>query len=88
MVNVWESLNAFGEAADFSAIWQIAGTVLVDEHGTLPALLGVRGVPFNLFVDADGTIIEAGASTPDKLRAAITRLLGREDWYELPPDTS
>lgn len=82
MVNVWESVDPVREAQQFCDIYGVAGTVLVDATGALPTLLGIRGVPMNVFVDADGTVCEVGATTPDELKAAITRLLGRNDWYD------
>lgn len=81
LVNVWESVDSFTEAARFCDIYQVGGPVLVDETGEFAALLGIRGVPTNVFVDADGTVREVGASTPAQLRAAVTDLLGRDDWY-------
>lgn len=80
MVNVWESVDAFTEARDFCARYGVGGTVLVDETGASAAALGVRGVPCNVLVDADGTVREVGATRPDELRAAVSELLGRDDW--------
>ena len=82
MVNVWESVNPVREARQFAALYGAAGPVLVDETGELATLLGIRGVPMNVFVDVDGTVCEVGATTPDELREAITRLLGHSDWYD------
>ena len=80
LVNVWESVDSFTEAARFADLYQVDGPVLVDESGAFAALLGIRGVPTNVFVDADGTVREVGASTPAQLHAAVTDLLGRADW--------
>ena len=82
MVNVWESVDAFREAKFFHDLYQVQGTVLVDETGALPALLDVRGVPLNVFVDSDGTVRRVGATTPHELREATSELLGRDDWYD------
>ena len=82
MVNVWESVEPATEARNFCNIYGVDGTVLVDETGEYAAALGIRGVPMNVFVDSDGTVCEVGATTPDELREAITRLLGHSDWYD------
>jgi hypothetical protein len=75
-VNVWEGTDAFAEAAGFCELWGMNGTVLVDERGELPGRLGLRGVPTNVFVDADGTVTAVGAATPGELVTATRRLLG------------
>ncbi len=76
MVNVWEGKGAFAEARTFCELWGIGGTVLVDEAGELVDQLGIRGVPTNILVDADGTVAAVGASTPRELEAAVRELLG------------
>lgn len=81
LVNVWESVDNFTEAARFCDIYQVDGPALVDETGEFAALLGIRGVPTNVLVDVDGTVREVGASTPAQLRAGVSALLGRDDWY-------
>ncbi len=50
--------------------------MLLDETGSYAEELGVRGVPTNIFVDADGTVTAVGAVTPDELWAETRRLLG------------
>jgi hypothetical protein len=75
-VNVWEGVGAHDEAQLFCDLWGIDGTVLVDEQGLLVDALGIRGVPTNVLVDADGTITCIGASTPDELEVAVRDLLG------------
>jgi hypothetical protein len=75
-VNVWEGVGAHDEAQLFCDLWGVQGTVLVDEQGLLVDALGIRGVPTNVLVDADGTITCIGASTPDQLEAAVGELLG------------
>ena len=75
-MNVWEGVNARDEARSFCELWGVAGPVLVDETGEYAARIGVRGVPTNVFVDADGTVTAVGAVTPDELEAATRRLLG------------
>lgn len=76
MVNVWEGVGARKEAQDFCALWGVQGTVLIDEQGALVERLGIRGVPTNVLVDADGTIAAIGATTPHELEAAVRDLLG------------
>lgn len=76
MVNVWEGVNAFEEAASFCDLWGADGTVLVDEPGDYARALGIRGVPTNVFVDSDGTVTAVGAVSPEELEAETLRLLG------------
>lgn len=76
MINVWEGVGSHSEAAAFCQLWGIDGTVLVDEPGDYAALLGIRGVPCNVFVDADGTVTGVGGVSPDELEGQIRRLLG------------
>jgi hypothetical protein len=75
-VNVWECADAFTEARGFCELWGMDGTVLVDERGELPDRLGLRGVPTNVFVDADGTVTAVGVASPGELVTATRRLLG------------
>ena len=75
-MNIWEGVDPQAEARRFAELWSVDGPVLVDAEGTLAALLGVRGVPTNIFVDAGGTVTEVGAMTPAALEAATRRLLG------------
>jgi len=75
-VDVWEGTNAYSEARTFCKLWGVEGTVLVDEAGELVERLGIRGVPTNILVDADGTVTAVGASTPRELEAAVRELLG------------
>jgi hypothetical protein len=76
LVDVWEGTGAFAEARTFCKLWGVEGTVLVDEAGELVERLGIRGVPTNILVDADGTVTTVGASTPRELEAAVRDLLG------------
>ncbi|MDA8313397.1 MAG: hypothetical protein M0Z46_22825 [Actinomycetota bacterium] len=75
-MDVWEGTRAFAEARTFCELWGIKGTVLVDEAGELVERLGIRGVPTNVLVDADGTVTAVGATTPHELEAAVRELLG------------
>lgn len=81
-MNIWESVDPEKEAQLFRDIYDIDGTVLIDATASLATLLGIRGVPMNVLVDQDGTVCEVGATTPQELKEAITRLLGRSDWYD------
>ncbi len=82
LVDVWEGTGAFKEARTFCELWGIEGTVLVDEAGQLVEQLGIRGVPTNVLVDADGTVKAVGASTPRELEAAVRELLGPDGSLE------
>jgi hypothetical protein len=75
-VDVWEGTGAYTEARTFCELWGVEGTVLVDQAGELVDQLGIRGVPTNILVDADGTVTTVGASTPAELEAAVRTLLG------------
>lgn len=75
-MNVWEGTGAQSEARRFCELWGIEGTVLADEEGELVDRLGVRGVPTNVFVDSDGTVMAVGGSTPLELQALAGQLLG------------
>ncbi len=76
LLNVWEGRNARAEAKQFCELWGVPGTVLVDEDGSAAELLGVRGVPTNIFVAEDGVVMAMGASTPSELEATTRHLLG------------
>jgi predicted DsbA family dithiol-disulfide isomerase len=58
-------------------MWGLKGTVLLDETGEYAHSLGVRGVPTNIVVDADGTVRAFGVSRLDELHRAIDQMLGR-----------
>lgn len=89
-MNVWEGVGAHAEARGFCDLWGVEGPVLVDETGEFAARLGIRGVPTNVFVDADATVTAVGGVTPEALENATRRLLGpgadidppaRPDWH-------
>lgn len=84
LLNVWEGVDPFVEARNFVSLWGIEGTVLVDERAELVQRWGIRGVPTNIFVDADGTVREVGATTPAELEAAARRLLGPAARFDPP----
>ena len=59
---------------EYCELWGVESTVLLDEEGAYAKLLGVRGVPTNVLVDATGTVLAFGAGSPDDLFAAVDRL--------------
>ena len=58
-------------------MWGLKGTILLDETGDYARRLGVRGVPTNVVVDADGTVRAFGVSRLDELDHAIDGMLKR-----------
>ena len=74
LVDVWEGQNAGEEAQRFCDLWGIGGTVLLDETAEYARSLGVRGVPTNIFVDAEGIVRAVGATTPQELRSELIKL--------------
>jgi hypothetical protein len=77
LVSVWEGSGAQEEAERFRDMWGLEGTILLDESADYTRALGIRGVPTNVFVDADGIVQAIGASTTAELYATADRLLGR-----------
>jgi hypothetical protein len=75
MVNVWEHVDPRREALHFCKIHSIEGTVLLDETGEYINRLGLRGVPHNVVVDKKGIVRAVGVTTPDEVRATLTKLL-------------
>ena len=75
MVNIWESLDAAAEARNFAAVWDLQGTILLDETGEYAARLGIRGVPCNVVVGPDGVVRAVGVATPGELRRAADALI-------------
>ena len=75
MVNVWEHVDARAEARHFCEVHKIQGPVLLDATGEYIERLGLRGVPHNVVVDKRGIVQAVGATTPDEIRATLTRLL-------------
>ncbi|MCO5972992.1 hypothetical protein NDW01_31790 [Actinoallomurus sp. WRP6H-15] len=74
-INVWESRDAGREARHFAEVWNIRGTILLDETGAYAARLGIRGVPTNVLVDEHGVVRAVGVTAPADLDAAVDRLL-------------
>jgi hypothetical protein len=75
MVNVWEHVNARQEALHFCEVHKIQGPVLLDAKAEYITQLGLRGVPINIVVDKKGIVQAVGTTTPDEVRATLTRLL-------------
>ena len=75
MVNVWEHVNARDEALHFCGIHNIQGPVLLDATGEYITRLGLRGVPVNIVVNKRGIVQAVGTTTPDEVRATLTKLL-------------
>jgi hypothetical protein len=73
MVNVWEHFDAAEEARNFCDIYEVEGTVLLDEQGSLISAAGVRGVPYNLLVDEEGIVQAAGFTDPASLEQTVAR---------------
>ena len=73
---MWESVDARTEALNFASVWDVEGTVLLDETGAYAAALGIPGVPTNVLVDDGGTVRAVGATTPAELRRAVAALIG------------
>lgn len=61
----------------FVEMWGLKGTVLLDETGDYARSLGVRGVPTNVVVDADGIVQAFGVSRLEELHLSIDRMLQR-----------
>jgi hypothetical protein len=49
--------------------------VLLDTTGEYIDRLGLRGVPNNVVVDKKGIVQAVGSTTPDEIRATLTKLL-------------
>jgi hypothetical protein len=77
LVDIWEGTDPKPDVDRFCEMWGIDSTILLDETAEYAAALGIRGVPTNVFVDADGTIADIGLVRLDELEAAIDRLVGR-----------
>ena len=77
LIDIWEGGNAAEECERFCEMWGVEGTILLDETGDYARQLGIRGVPTNVLVDADGTVVEVGATRLDELEAAVGRLRAR-----------
>lgn len=76
-IDIWEGSDPRPEVERFTEMWGLKGTVLLDETGEYARSLGVRGVPTNVVVDADGTVRAFGVSRLDELDRAIDSMLSR-----------
>ena len=77
LVDIWEGTDPKPDVDRFCEMWGVDSTILLDETAEYAAALGIRGVPTNVLVDADGTIVDIGLVRLDELEAAIDRLVGR-----------
>jgi hypothetical protein len=77
LIDVWEGGDARSKVRDYCELWGVESTVLLDEEGEYARLLGVRGVPTNVLVDANGTVHAVGVSNPEDLDASVDELLRR-----------
>ena len=76
-IDIWEGSDPKPEVERFCEMWGLKGTVLLDETGEYARSLGVRGVPTNLVVDAEGVVRDYGVSRLDELDRAIDDMLRR-----------
>jgi hypothetical protein len=77
LIDIWEGTDPKPDVDRFCEMWGVDSTILLDETAEYAAALGIRGVPTNVLVDADGTIVDIGLVRLDELDAAIDRLVGR-----------
>jgi hypothetical protein len=77
LIDIWEGTDPKPDVDRFCEMWGVDSTILLDETAEYAAALGIRGVPTNVLVDADGTIVDIGLVRLDELEAAIDRLVGR-----------
>jgi len=77
LIDIWEGTDPKPDVDRFCEMWGIDSTILLDETAEYAAALGIRGVPTNVLVDADGTIVDVGLVRLDELEAAVDRLVGR-----------
>ena len=75
LIDVWEGGEARSKVQSYCELWGVESTVLLDEAGDYAKLLGVRGVPTNVLVDATGAVHAVGISNPDELYARVEELL-------------
>jgi hypothetical protein len=78
LVSVWEGSEARPEVERFRELWGIDATILLDESGDYARRLGIRGVPTNVLVDAEGIVRDVGLVRLDDLHAAVDRLIAAD----------
>ena len=79
LISVWEGADTRANVAAYCELWDIQGTVLLDEAGAYARTLGIRGVPTNVLVDADGAVHAVGLGNPELLNAEVEALIGGPD---------
>ena len=77
LVSIYEGTEPRPEVERFCEMWGIKGPILLDPDETLARELGVRGVPTNAVVDADGIVRAFGVARLDELESAIASLQTR-----------
>ena len=77
LIDIWEGSEPKPEVDRFCEMWGVDGTILLDESAEYAQQLGIRGVPTNVLVDADGTVVGVGLVRLEELYAAVDRLVGR-----------
>jgi hypothetical protein len=86
LVDVWEGAEAAVEARRYCDMWGIEATVLLDETAAYARMLGVRGVPTDVFVDERGIVRAVGAAGAQELLREATRLApGLKDEHDPGP---
>jgi hypothetical protein len=75
LIDVYEGTDPKPEVERFCEMWGVKGPILLDETAEYARSLGVRGVPTNILVDSDGTIVGFGLVELGELYAAVDALL-------------
>jgi hypothetical protein len=90
LISVWEGADTAENVTAYCDLWDIQGTVLLDESGAYARHLGIRGVPTNVLVDASGAVHAVGLSNPEALVAEAESLIAdtRHESSDPPPKPS
>jgi hypothetical protein len=75
LISVWEGADASENVAAYCDLWDIEGTVLLDESASYARQLGIRGVPTNVLVDGSGAVRAVGLGNPEELDVAVESLI-------------